>query len=122
MRVLVCGSRHFNDYKLLEEKLDEIPEITEIIHGAARGADTLAGRYSDAKSIRLAVYPADWNKFGKAAGPIRNTQMLVEGKPDLVVAFMFKDSRGTKNMVEQAKKAGVKTEVINCEDNSRQEA
>lgn len=114
MRVLVCGSRHFNDYPLLERTLDEV-HITELIEGEARGADTLSRQYAERHSIPVRKFPADWNKHGKAAGPIRNTQMLVEGQPELVIAFMFKDSRGTKNMVEQAEKAGVKVKVIHCD-------
>lgn len=114
MRVLVCGSRHFTDYELLEETLDE-HSVSTIIHGAAKGADTMAGTYASKRGIPCTAFRADWGKHGKAAGPIRNTQMLVEGKPELVIAFMFKDSRGTKNMVEQAEKAGVKVKVIHCE-------
>lgn len=111
MRVLVCGSRHFNDYSLLEKTLDEL-DITEVIHGAARGADTLGGLYAERHKIPIRSFPADWNLHGKAAGPIRNTKMLVEGKPELVVAFMADESRGTKNMVDQATKAGVEVKVI----------
>lgn len=119
MRVLVCGSRHFNDDDHLFEVLNEINDtynlhnkITTIISGHAKGADTLGELFATSNKIPLEVYPADWNKHGKAAGPIRNKQMLDEGKPDLVVAFMAKDSRGTKNMVDQATKAGVEVKVI----------
>lgn len=120
MRVLVCGSRHFNSYwkfihemdLISEEKdFDNNPPIT-IISGEARGADTLAKRYAEECGWNYEGYPADWNTYGKRAGPIRNRQMLVEGKPDLVVAFLSPDSRGTKNMIEQAKKAGIETMVV----------
>jgi hypothetical protein len=59
-------------------------------------------------------YPAQWHKYGRAAGPIRNQQMLAEGKPDLVLAFHddIDGSRGTKDMVNRARRAGVKVEVI----------
>ena len=79
-----------------------------IIEGDAKGADRLAGKWADLKGIGKAVYPADWDKYGKKAGPIRNKQMLDEGKPDCVIAFLTKNSRGTRNMVSQADKAGVK--------------
>lgn len=123
MKVLVCGSRHFKDMGLMQDTLKEYFKGAgdTLIHGCAKGADTLSElvilrRFDGWANIpSIERYPADWNKYGKAAGPIRNKQMLEEGKPDLVVAFMFKDSRGTKNMVEQAKKAGVKVEVINCD-------
>lgn len=112
MRVLVCGSRHFNDMVLLTRVLDDIT-ISEVIEGEARGADTLARTWAELRGIPVRKFPADWNKHGKAAGPIRNKQMLDEGKPDLVVAFLAPDSRGTKNMIDQATKAGVPVKVIN---------
>jgi hypothetical protein len=64
---------------------------------------------------QIKPYPADWDKYGKAAGPIRNKQMLDEGNPEKVIAFRFKNSRGTQNMINQAEKAGIKTIVIDCE-------
>jgi hypothetical protein len=110
-RVLVCGGREFNDYELLVEELSLIlPDV--IIHGAARGADSLAGEFAEAMKIPTEVYPADWNKYGKRAGYLRNVQMLEEGKPDLVVAFP--GGKGTAMMINLAKKAGVEvTEVKN---------
>ena len=112
MKVLVCGSRHFNDYALLKETLDGITGITKIIHGAARGADTLAGQYGERAEIPVQAFPADWGTHKRAAGPIRNIQMLKEGKPDLVVAFMGPNSRGTKHMVTIAQKQGVETIIV----------
>lgn len=120
MRILVCGSRHFDDWALLNETLQpynpwETKDWTlEIIEGGAKGADFLARVWAKYNQVPWTEYPADWKNHGMAAGPIRNKQMLDEGKPDLIIAFMFKDSRGTKNMVEQAKKAGVETRIINC--------
>lgn len=108
MKVLVCGGRDFSDVHLLSVTLGAILEgagITEIIHGGASGADTLAGRYAVRKGIPVTVFPADWKAHGKAAGPIRNAQMLSEGRPDMVVAF--KGGRGTDDMIRQAKAAGV---------------
>lgn len=121
MKVLVCGSRHFNDYKKLSEELDKLHtpkgtpgghQIDEIIHGAARGADTLAGRYGAEHNIPVRTFPALWDLHGKRAGPIRNSQMLTEGKPGLVLAFLAPDSRGTKNMIDQATKAGKPVQVV----------
>lgn len=116
MRVLVCGSRHFNDYERLKADLDRVLDkttVTEIIHGDARGADRLSGRYGAELGIPVRRFPALWELHGKRAGPIRNLQMLREGNPDCVVAFLAVDSRGTANMIAQAEKAGVKTIVIN---------
>lgn len=112
MRILVCGSRHMNDFFILKEELDKLPVIETVIHGDAQGADRMTGTWARTWGIKEEKYPADWKKHGKAAGPIRNKQMLDEGKPDLVIAFMAKDSRGTKNMVDQAVRAGIEVKVI----------
>lgn len=120
MRVLVCGGRDYKDYLRVKEVLDNLhdegghpykKEITEIIHGDATGADTLAALWAshtwkhNGDSIEVKAFPADWNKHGKSAGYIRNKQMLDEGKPDLVVAFP--GGKGTTNMVQLAAKAGI---------------
>lgn len=84
----------------------------KIIHGGANGADSLAHQYAHISGIPVTVYPADWKKHGRGAGPIRNAQMLTEGKPDLVVAFP--GGTGTKDMVTRAKRAGV--EVLEVRD------
>jgi len=73
----------------------------------------------EAKAMQLAPYPADWKRYGYKAGPIRNKQMLVEGKPDVVLAFprgSLSETRGTKDMVKQARKAGVRTIVYGIDD------
>lgn len=111
MKVLVCGSRHFTDYELLERTLDELT-ITTVIEGEARGADKLSRMYAERRGIPVESYPADWGLYGKRAGPIRNSRMLTEGKPDCVVAFRGPNSRGTQNMIDQAMKAGVLVKII----------
>lgn len=116
MRVLVCGGRDFDDHMLLVKTLLEYQTekpITCIIHGNARGADTLADRFADLTGIPKEVYPADWDKYNKAAGPIRNAQMITEGKPDLVIAFP--GGKGTANMIKQAKDAGIPVKEIKHE-------
>lgn len=116
MRVLVSGSRHFSDSRLLAEVLDRVGReqgpITEVIEGEARGADTLARLWAERRGIEVHKFPADWTAHGKAAGHIRNKQMLDEGKPDLVIAFLAPNSRGTANMISQTEKAGVPVKVI----------
>ncbi len=126
--ILVCGGRDFTDYILFSYHLDKIcldrkwiyekdgfgnwlPQV-HVIHGGAKGADALADRWAVNNWTGLTVYPADWDNHCKAAGPIRNQQMLVEGKPDLVVAFPTPNSRGTWDMVRRAKKAGVETIIV----------
>lgn len=102
--VLVCGGRDYDNMGKVSEVLDEeAPDM--IIHGAARGADHLAQHYANYHSLPFMQYPAEWTKHGSAAGPIRNAKMLKYGKPDLVVAFP--GGRGTRNMVNLARKAGV---------------
>lgn len=119
MRILVCGSRHFNDYNFMYRTIAAMfdPDDTlTLIHGDARGADRLAeavflsGYFHSSPEYKR--FPADWSKYGKAAGPIRNKQMLDEGKPDLVIAFLGPNSRGTQNMIDQARRAGVPVEII----------
>lgn len=112
MRVLVCGSRHFKDEDLMEKVLDEF-RISTIIEGEARGADVMARQYGERRNIPVEPFPADWNKYGKAAGPIRNSQMLKEGRPDLVIAFKYEGSRGTQNMIDQAKRKGIEVHEVN---------
>jgi hypothetical protein len=104
MRVLVTGGRFFSDWKLMDKVMSKI-SITTLIEGGARGADWLAHLWAASRNIPIVTYNADWKKHKKAAGAIRNSQMLSEGKPDLVVAFP--GGKGTSDMVKKAKKAGV---------------
>jgi len=109
MKVLVCGGRDFIDWHFLAQTLTSIhnnTRITLLIHGGASGADMLAGRWARINDVRANVYAADWRKYGRAAGPIRNIEMLKVGRPDCVVAFP--GGRGTENMKDQARKAGVR--------------
>lgn len=94
------------------KRILETYDITEIIEGEARGADTLSRLYGEYKGIPVRAFPADWALHGRRAGPIRNRRMLVEGAPDLVIAFRAPQSRGTQNMIEQARKAGIEVHVF----------
>ena len=108
MRILVCGGREFTDDQMLSERLNDLHgerEITLVIAGGARGADTLAAEWATAQGIPCEVYLADWEGLGRKAGPIRNQRMLDEGEPDLVVAFP--GGRGTADMVRRARSAGL---------------
>ncbi len=113
MRVLVCGGRGFTDAKLIASTLDPMHAerpFSTVIHGAAPGADTLAGEWATSRGIPVVAFPADWKGQGRAAGPIRNKRMLDEGRPDLVIAMP--GGRGTANMISQAEKAGVAVKII----------
>lgn len=110
MRVLVCGGRSFNDPMTLGSWLGGIHKnngpITLLIEGGAPGADFMAREFAKWMGIPVKTFEADWDRFGRSAGPRRNKQMLDEGKPDLVVAF--EGGKGTTNMVGLAEAAGVK--------------
>lgn len=111
MRVLVCGGRDFTNYELMKETLNAL-DVTELIHGAARGADTCAERFGREQGIPVHSFPAQWSKHGRSAGAIRNIQMVVEGKPGLVVAFPTPRSRGTRHAIETARKYGIECIVV----------
>lgn len=112
MKVLVCGGRDFCDDELMNDTLNEVHgtgrSITAIIQGGASGADFLAAMWATDHNVLCIGVPADWANYGKAAGPIRNRQMLEDCQPDLVLAFP--GGRGTADMVRQAKKAGIKVQ------------
>jgi hypothetical protein len=118
MVVLVCGSRFYSDYGKVYECLKSLEGVSQVLAGGCRGADALAVRAAKAFGYPFREFPADWGKFGKAAGPIRNQQMLDEGKPDLVVAFHEnpEESKGTKDMIRRAKRQGVPVRLIGKED------
>lgn len=106
--VLVCGGRDYTDQEHIWAVLDDIHETTPIawiLHGGASGADTLAGRWAQARGVSCRVFYADWQTHGRVAGMRRNQRMLDEGRPDLVVAFP--GGRGTRDMIQRAYAAGV---------------
>lgn len=113
MRILVCGDRNWSKKEVIRRELEKFPKETTVIHGAARGADTLGGIVARELGFSVEEYPANWEKYGKAAGPIRNRQML-ETKPDLVLAFHhdLNKSKGTKHMLKIAKEAGIEVKVV----------
>ncbi len=106
--VLVCGSHRFGDETHVWNVLSEMHEkepFTALVHGGAEYIDTFAGAWAEFYCVPQIIYPANWDMHGLAAGPIRNTRMLVCEQPDRVVAF--KGENGTKDMVTKAKKAKV---------------
>lgn len=111
VRALFCGARDWDNWGEIEQQLLRFIQYQDtIITGGAPGADAIAHKMADDMGFATLVFPAQWDKHGKAAGPIRNQQMLDEGKPDIVLAF-HKDltqSKGTLDMVRRARKAGVR--------------
>ena len=118
MRLLVCGSRAWSDYRRLRRTLEATVAQAEgvtVIEGGARGADRMAGHLACMHGWGLEVYPARWQQEGRAAGVRRNARMLQEGRPDLVVAFTvgpLQQSRGTADMVRRAREAGVPVHIV----------
>lgn len=109
LKVLVCGGRDFDDALTLGSWLGGIHKkqgIALLIEGGARGADRMGRQFAERANIPVRTFPADWGRHGRAGGPIRNQQMLDEGKPDLVVAF--DGGRGTEDMIARAEEAGIR--------------
>lgn len=117
MNLIVAGGRDFTNYKLLKEKLDLLLSNTDkeevtILCGMARGADLLGKRYADENNIDVWEYKANWEKYGKQAGYLRNSQMADEGTH--LVAFWNGTVKGsgTKHMIDLATKKGLVVRVI----------
>lgn len=100
-KVIVAGTRTFNDYDNLKEILKAGYDIEnlEIVSGGARGADKLGERFAHEHDLPLKIFPADWNRYGKPAGMIRNKQMAEYA--DVAVVFWDGRSKGTANMIKQ---------------------
>lgn len=131
MRIIIAGSRTFNDYDLLKKTLDifaiEYGKVESsmspgfyysttkilaecILSGKARGADTLGEQWAKANSVPIKEYPAEWDKHGKSAGYIRNKEMAENA--DALVAFWDGKSKGTKHMIDLALEKGLTVVVI----------
>lgn len=116
MKIIIAGSRDFNNYELLRDRLNYLlknasdeDEIT-IISGGARGADQLGERYAKEKGYKIIRKPANWDKYGKSAGYKRNEEMAKIA--DVCVCFWDGESRGTKHMIDLSKKYKLKLNVI----------
>lgn len=113
MRVIIAGSRDFDDYGLLKRTLDGLPfEVDEVVSGGARGADSLGERWGEKRKLPITRFPANW-ELGKRAGPERNEKMAKYG--DCLVAFPLGASTGTRDMIKRAKKHGLKVIVVEKE-------
>ena len=112
MRLAIIGSRTFNDYALLLASAQKYfkGEIETVISGGAKGADSLAKRFASYWNFEYKEFPAEWDKYGKSAGFIRN-QTIVDNC-DMVLAFWDGESRGTADTIAKAKKAKKPTFII----------
>ena len=113
MKVVIAGSRQFNDYELLSSKLDNFFKNhtdIEIVSGAARGADQLGERYAREKGYKLTRFPADWDRHGKSAGYIRNQEMA--NYATHAVIFWDGQSLGTAHMITLCDRHKLKFRVV----------
>lgn len=94
MVVLVCGGREFGDWELLDMLQVNHGGIDVLIHGGAMGADRMSGAWAAERGIRTRVFLADWDRYGRIAGSVRNQSMLDTGRPGLVLVFA--GGRGTR--------------------------
>ena len=115
MRLIIAGGRDFQDYDLLCDRADAIVEKVPaddivILSGMAAGADSLGVRYAEAQGLNIDPFEADWDKYGRAAGAIRNHHMAVSGTH--LLAFWDGESPGTANMIAQARHHRLHVEVV----------
>ncbi len=115
MKVIIAGGRNFTQYQLLKFKCDAILKNVDktdlqIVSGGAKGADELGERYARDRHILVKRFEADWDRDGKAAGPIRNRKMAEYA--DCLIAFWNGFGRGTKNMIDVATELGLKVRII----------
>ena len=112
-KIIVCGSREFNDYKFLKDKLNfylkDLGKI-EIVSGCAKGPDTLAIGYAEEYGYKLWRFPPDWKHFGNSAGMVRN-KMMAEFSTHCI-AFWDGKSTGTHNMIKVAQDMKLKVRLI----------
>lgn len=113
MKVIIAGGRGFNNKQLLFEKCDNIlknKDVVEIVSGVAKGADYLGELYGEARGYYVKRFKANWDRYGKSAGFLRNKEMAEYA--DALIAFWDGQSKGTAHMIELAKKQGLLIRVI----------
>ncbi len=116
MRLLICGDRDWTDQVLVNIIISRMAKqpIECVIHGEAIGADRMGAYAARQCGLKVIGFHPDWDTYGKAAGVLRNTEMLEQGKPDVVIAFhdWLADSKGTKDMVWKSLMASIPTYLI----------
>lgn len=120
IKVIVAGSRNFQDYNFAEQQLLSYFKSHNIhskdllfISGGARGADKIGEQFAEKYNILLKIFPANWEVYGKSAGYIRNADMAdYAGEKGILFAFWDGQSRGTKHMIDLAKRKGMNVQVI----------
>lgn len=118
-KVIVAGGRNFDDYERLSKTLETFrtsiwkgdhADDIEIVSGGARGADSLGERWAKDNHVGVMLFPAEWNKYGKKAGILRNEEM--GDYADTLIAFWDGKSRGTEHMIKYAGKNGLNVLVV----------
>lgn len=116
-RVLVCGGRDYVDRDHIWNELSRLDIerglFAVVIHGYASGVDSEAAIWARTCGYKLLGFRAEWQRYGRAAGPLRNQRMLDDGKPDLVIALP--GGRGTADMIRRARAAGVEVIEVICD-------
>jgi hypothetical protein len=119
-KLIVAGSRNYNDYsefkKLIDDNMRRILKVNnasdiEFVSGGCRGVDKMGEKYAEENGMNVKVFEADWEKYGKSAGPIRNSEMADYG--DALIAFFNGESKGTLDMINKAKKKKMPITIIN---------
>lgn len=113
-KVIIAGSRTFNNYSLLKEICDDFLqgfEDIEIVCGMAIGADLLGYNYAISKGYPIKEFIPNWKKFGKKAGMLRNREMANYG--NILIAFWDGFSTGTSNMIQEARKRKLVVKIVN---------
>lgn len=107
-KYLIAGSRTFNDYNLLLQVINKYEKPDVIIEGGAKGADVLGRRYANENNIECQEYKADWDRYGKSAGYIRNSEMVNQlDKTDKAFIFWDGKSKGTKHTIDLCNKKNI---------------
>ena len=111
MKTIIAGSRSITDYQYFLKIMSAAPwNPTMVLSGMAKGVDTMGEQWARENNIPLEFYPADWDKYGKRAGYLRNEEMAKYA--DALIAIWDGESKGTKHMIDIAKKKGLKIWVI----------
>jgi hypothetical protein len=102
MRVIIAGSRDVSDPAIVDHVIREsgLP-ITEVVSGGCRGVDTLGERWAMTHSLPVARFPANWHRFGRMAGPLRNSEMIAYAEAAIVVRYL--DSKGSADLEYKAR-------------------
>ena len=110
MKVVICGSRRFNDADADAAVAEAVErsryEVTTVVSGVAPGIDRAGERWAESRGIQADRYPADWDRYGRAAGPIRNKQMVDVADAVIAVMWMGIESRGTASTIGFTRQAG----------------